>query len=44
MTYVNSAFEHIFGYRADEVIGRELANLVMPPAPREAHRQGFAGT
>ena len=42
VTYVNSAFEHIFGYRADEVIGRELANLVMPPALREAHRQGFA--
>jgi PAS domain S-box-containing protein len=42
VTYVNSAFEHIFGYRADEVIGRELANLVMPPALRKAHRQGFA--
>ena len=42
VTYVNSAFEHIFGYRADEVIGRELANLVMPPSLRETHRQGFA--
>ncbi len=42
VTYVNSAFERIFGYRAAEVIGRELADIVMPPALREAHRQGFA--
>jgi PAS domain S-box-containing protein len=42
VTYVNSAFEHIFGYRADEVIGRELAEVVVPPSLREAHRQGFA--
>jgi PAS domain S-box-containing protein len=42
VTYVNSAFEHIFGYRADEVTGRELAEAIIPPALREAHRQGFA--
>src|ERR1700677_793845 len=42
VTYVNSAFEHIFGYRADEVAGRELAEAIIPPALREAHRQGFA--
>ena len=42
VTYVNSAFEHIFGYRADEVIGRELAEAVIPPSLREAHRQGLA--
>lgn len=42
VTYVNTAFEHIFGYRADEVIGRELAAAVIPPALREAHRQGLA--
>jgi PAS domain S-box-containing protein len=42
VTYVNSAFEGIFGYRADELIGRELAELVVPPSLREAHRQGFA--
>jgi len=42
VTYVNSAFEHIFGYRADEVIGRELAAAIIPPSLREAHRQGFA--
>ena len=42
VTYVNSAFEHIFGYRADEVTGRELAEAIIPPWLREAHRQGFA--
>jgi PAS domain S-box-containing protein len=42
VTYVNSAFEHIFGHRADEVTGRELAEVIIPPALREAHRQGFA--
>jgi PAS domain S-box-containing protein len=42
MTYVNSAFERTFGYRAPEVIGLELAELIVPPSLREAHRQGFA--
>jgi PAS domain S-box-containing protein len=42
VTYVNSAFEGISGYRADELIGRELAELLVPPSLREAHRQGFA--
>jgi PAS domain S-box-containing protein len=42
VSYVNSAFAHIFGYRADEVTGREMAEVVVPPSLREAHRQGFA--
>ena len=42
ITYVNGAFQHIFGYRADEVIGRELAQAIVPPSLREAHRQGYA--
>ncbi len=42
VTYVNSAFEHIFGYRADDVMGRELADVVIPPSLRQAHRDGFA--
>lgn len=42
ITYVNSAFEGIFGYQADELIGRELAELVVPLSLRQAHRQGFA--
>jgi PAS domain S-box-containing protein len=42
VTYVNSAFERTFGYRAQEVIGRDLADQIVPPALREAHRQGLA--
>jgi PAS domain S-box-containing protein len=42
VTYVNSAFEHIFGYRANDVVGWELAEAVVPPSLREAHRRGFA--
>jgi PAS domain S-box-containing protein len=38
----NPAAESIFGYRADEVVGREMAELIVPPALREAHRQGLA--
>jgi PAS domain S-box-containing protein len=40
VTYVNGAFEQTFGYRADEVIGRELAEVIIPPALRGAHRSG----
>jgi PAS domain S-box-containing protein len=42
VTYVNSAFERTFGYRAGEVIGRDLAETIVPPSLREAHRRGLA--
>ena len=42
VTYINPAAERIFGYRADEVLGRELAEVVVPPSSRDAHRLGFA--
>jgi PAS domain S-box-containing protein len=42
LTYVNSAFERTFGYRAEEVIGRDLADTIVPPALRAAHRRGLA--
>jgi PAS domain S-box-containing protein len=42
VTYVNGAFERTFGYRADEVIGRDLAETIVPPSLREAHRRGLA--
>jgi len=42
VTYVNSAFERTFGYRAEDVIGRDLADTIVPPSLREAHRRGLA--
>src|SRR5580658_8378580 len=42
LTYVNSAFERTFGYRAEEVIGRDLAETIVPPSLRAAHRRGLA--
>jgi PAS domain S-box-containing protein len=42
VTYVNSAFERTFGYRAEEVTGRDLAEIIVPPSLREAHRRGIA--
>jgi PAS domain S-box-containing protein len=38
----NPAAERTFGYREDEVLGRELASLIIPPAMRDQHRQGLA--
>ena len=37
----NAAAERTFGYRRDDVIGREMAALIVPPAMRERHRQGL---
>jgi len=38
----NPAAERTFGYRKDQVLGRQLVDLIIPPAFRERHRQGFA--
>jgi PAS domain S-box-containing protein len=38
----NRAAEVIFGYSADEAVGREMADLIVPPALRPAHREGLA--
>jgi PAS domain S-box-containing protein len=38
----NPAAERTFGYREDEVLGKELASLIIPPTVREQHRQGLA--
>jgi PAS domain S-box-containing protein len=38
----NRAAEAIFGYRREEVIGRPLADFLIPPSLRERHRQGLA--
>jgi len=42
ITYVNTAFEQTFGYQAPDVIGRDLADTIVPPAVRGAHREGLA--
>ncbi len=36
---LNPAVEHTFGYRREEMLGRELAALVVPPSLRERHRR-----
>jgi PAS domain S-box-containing protein len=42
ITEFNPAAEHTFGYRRDEVLGKHLADFIIPPSLREKHRQGFA--
>jgi PAS domain S-box-containing protein len=37
---VNAATETTFGYTAAEMIGQELAELMIPPETREDHRRG----
>jgi PAS domain S-box-containing protein len=41
ITEFNPAAERTFGYRRDEVVGQELADVIIPAALREPHRQGF---
>jgi PAS domain S-box-containing protein len=38
----NHAAETTFGYRADEAIGRDMADLIVPPSLRGSHRAGLA--
>ena len=37
---VNQATERTFGYTASELVGNDLAELIIPPDLREAHRRG----
>ena len=39
---VNRAAEKTFGYARGEMVGQPVADLVIPPALREAHRRGLA--
>jgi two-component system sensor histidine kinase/response regulator len=38
----SSQAEHIFGYSSEQALGREVADLIVPPAYRDQHRQGLA--
>jgi len=42
ITEFNPAAEHTFGYRREQVMGKPLADTIIPPSLREIHRQGFA--
>ena len=42
VTFFNTSAERTFGYQASEVVGRELADVIVPPSYREAHRLGLA--
>lgn len=37
----NPAAERIFGYPRDQAVGREMAELIIPPVYRERHRKGL---
>jgi PAS domain S-box-containing protein len=37
----NPAAEKTFGYRNHEIVGKPLADLIIPPSLRERHRQGL---
>ncbi|OYV96587.1 MAG: hypothetical protein B7Z62_07915 [Deltaproteobacteria bacterium 37-65-8] len=37
----NREAERIFGYAADRALGRDLSELIVPPAYRQAHKQGM---
>jgi PAS domain S-box-containing protein len=38
----NPAAERTFGYRSEAAVGREMAELIVPPDLRESHRRGLA--
>ena len=38
----NPAAERIFGYTREQVMGKEMAALIVPPSLREGHRRGLA--
>ncbi|HEY4087599.1 MAG TPA: PAS domain S-box protein [Bryobacteraceae bacterium] len=42
ITEFNPAAERTFGHRRNDVIGKQLADVIIPMAMREKHRQGFS--
>ncbi|MYM34979.1 PAS domain S-box protein [Duganella sp. FT94W] len=41
VTKWNGAAEHTFGYAREEALGRDIADLIVPPSQRHAHRTGM---
>ena len=42
ITEFNPAAERTFGHRRSDVLGKRLADVIIPPSLREKHRAGFA--
>ena len=42
ITEFNPAAERTFGYDRESVVGKHLADVIIPPSLREKHRAGFA--
>ena len=42
ITEFNPAAERTFGHRRDDVVGKQLADVIIPPSLREKHRRGLA--
>jgi PAS domain S-box-containing protein len=42
ITEFNPAAERTFGYKGENVIGKHMADVIVPPSLREKHRAGFA--
>ncbi|MEO0034360.1 MAG: hypothetical protein RLZZ501_383 [Pseudomonadota bacterium] len=42
IAFWNAASERIFGYRADEILGRRTGDLLVPARYRRLYRRGFA--
>jgi PAS domain S-box-containing protein len=38
----NPMAEKVFGYERDDVVGKEMSELIIPPALRDSHRKGLA--
>ncbi|MFZ1917047.1 MAG: PAS domain S-box protein [Terriglobales bacterium] len=42
ITEFNPSAEQTFGHRRSDVLGRRLADVIIPPSLRDKHRKGFA--